>query len=409
MSLDKAALESLRLDRSTDSAQYREPQGRSRRWWIVAAIVGVVALVFGWRMFNGAVPVHTVTVEAPEGADGSVLNASGYVTARRLATVSSKVTGRITEVLFEEGAEVKEGQVLARLDPATGRAENAVAAQGLEAARRNLNEIEVRLADARRTRDRNRTLLERKLVAQSLVDASEADVAALQARLAAANAEVGVSRSQLALTQQALDDLEIRAPFSGVVISKDAQPGETVSPMSAGGGYTRTGIATIVDMDSREVEVDVNEAYINRVHDGQRVVSTLDAYPDWKIPGHVISIVPTADRQKATVRVRIAFEQLDPRILPDMGIKVSFFEDGKSASKVQGPKIPVAAVVKDGEATHVWLVRDAKVERRSVKTSASEDGQVTIVGGLKGGEVVVIDPPGRLRDGAAVELQAAGK
>ncbi|HEX7374494.1 MAG TPA: efflux RND transporter periplasmic adaptor subunit [Steroidobacteraceae bacterium] len=408
MSLDKAALESLRLDRDTDAAKYREPRGRSR-WWIVAAVAAVLVLVIGWRMFHSAVPVHTVTVEAGEGADGSVLNASGYVTARRLATVSSKVTGRITEVLFEEGAEVKEGQVLARLDPSTGRAEQAVAEQGRQAALRNLNEIQVRLADARRTLDRNRSLVERKLVAQSVVDSSEAEVAALQARLAAANAQVGVSRSQVALTQQALDDLEIRAPFAGVVISKDAQPGETVSPMSAGGGYTRTGIATIVDMDSREVEVDVNEAYINRVHDGQRVESTLDAYPDWKIPGHVISIVPTADRQKATVRVRIAFEQLDPRILPDMGIKVSFFEPEQTGKSIQGPKIPAEALVKQGDATYVWLVRDAKVEKRAVKTGASEAGQVTIVDGLKGGEVVVIDPPGRLRDGAAVELQAAAK
>jgi RND family efflux transporter MFP subunit len=319
------------------------------------------------------------------------------------------VTGRISEVLFEEGAVVKEGQVLARLDPATGRAEFDVAEKGLEAARRNLNEIQVRLADAQRTLERNRSLVERKLVAQSVVDSSQAEVAALQARLAAANAEVGVSRSQVALSRQSLDDLEVRAPFAGVVISKDAQPGETVSPMSAGGGFTRTGIATIVDMDSREIEVDVNEAYINRVREDQRVESTLDAYPDWKIPGHVLSIVPTADRQKATVRVRIAFDQLDPRILPDMGIKVSFLEPEDSARKAQGPKIPEKALVKDGKTTFVWLVRDSRVEKRPVRTGASDGGQVTVVDGLQGGEVVVIDPPARLRDGKAVELQAAGK
>ena len=410
MSLDKAALESLRLERGTDSGRYREGSAKSsRRWWIAGAIAAVVLLALGWRMFNGAVPVQTATVEAAEGANGAVLNASGYVTARRLATVSSKVTGRISEVLFEEGAVVKEGQVLARLDPATGRAEFDVADKGLEAARRNLNEIQVRLADAQRTLERNRSLVERKLVAQSVVDSSQAEVAALQARLAAANAEVGVSRSQVALSQQSLDDLEVRAPFAGVVISKDAQPGETVSPMSAGGGFTRTGIATIVDMDSREIEVDVNEAYINRVREDQRVESTLDAYPDWKIPGHVLSIVPTADRQKATVRVRIAFDQLDPRILPDMGIKVGFLEPEDSARKAQGPKIPDKALVKDGKTTFVWLVRDSRVEKRPVKTGASEGGQVTVVEGLQGGEVVVIDPPGRLRDGKAVELQAAAK
>jgi RND family efflux transporter MFP subunit len=409
MSLDKAALESLRMDRGADAAKYRGVGWRRRPLWILVAVVAVALLSLLWRSFGGAVPVQTATVEAPEGADGAVLNASGYVVARRLATVSSKVTGRIAEVLFEEGAEVKEGQVLARLDPATARAENAVSESGVEAARRNLGEIEVRLADAQRTLARNRSLLERKLVAQSVVDASEAEVDALQARLAAASAEVGLSRSRVALTRQALDDLEIRAPFTGVVISKDAQPGETVSPMSAGGGYTRTGIATIVDMDSREIEVDVNEAYINRVHAGQAIESTLDAYPDWKIPGHVISIVPTADRQKATVRVRIAFDQLDPRILPDMGIKVSFLEPEQAVRTSRGVKIPESALVKDGQATFVWLVRDAKVEKRVVKAGAGEDGQVTVTDGLRGGEVVVVEPPGRLRDGAPVELQAAAR
>ena len=410
MALDKAALESLRLDRGSDAARYEEPGRRSRRWWILAAVAAVVVLLFAWRSFSGAVPVQTVTVEAPEGADGAVLNASGYVVARRLATVSSKVTGRIAEVLFEEGAAVQEGQVLARLDPATARAEYAVAAEGLEAARRNLNEIKVRLADAQRTLTRNRSLVERKLVAQSVADTSEADVAALQARLAAADAEVGVAQSQVGLVRQSLADLEIRAPFAGVVISKDAQPGETVSPMSAGGGYTRTGIATIVDMDSREIEVDVNEAYINRVQDGQRIEAVLDAYPDWKIPGHVLSIVPTADRQKATVRVRIAFDQLDPRILPDMGIKVSFLEPaGQAKPAAQAPKVPENAVVKDGDARYLWLVRDARVEKRAVKLGDSADGQVAVTDGIKGGEVIVVDPPSRLRDGAAVELQAATK
>jgi len=407
MSLDKAALESLRLDRGTEAGNYRDAPGKRRRWWIAAAVAALLLVGVAWRLFNGAVPVQTATVEAPEGANGAVLNASGYVTARRLATVSSKVTGRVTEVLFEEGAEVKEGQVLARLDPATVRAEFNVADKGLEAARRNLNEIDVRLADARRTLDRNRSLVERKLVAQSVVDSSAAEVAALQARLAAANAEVGVARSQVALSQQALDDLAVRAPFTGVVISKDAQPGETVSPMSAGGGFTRTGIATIVDMDSREIEVDVNEAYINRVHDGQKVESILDAYPDWRIPGHVISIVPTADRQKATVRVRIAFDQLDARILPDMGIKVSFFEPQSATAPKQGPKIPDKALVQDGSATYVWLVRDSTVQKHPVRAGAAQGGEVPILDGLQGGEVVVVDPSARLRDGGAVELKAA--
>jgi RND family efflux transporter MFP subunit len=250
-----------------------------------------------------------------------------------------------------------------------------------------------------------RSLVERKLVAESVLDTAEADVAALQARLGAAGAEVEVARSRLALSQQALDDHLIRAPFAGVVLSKDAQPGEMVSPVSAGGGFTRTGIATIVDMDSREIEVDVNEAYINRVQDGQRVEAVLDAYPDWTLAGRVISIVPTADRQKATVRVRIAFDALDPRILPDMGIKVRFLEEGMDREHAH-PTLPANAVLREGDSASVWVVRDGKVERRSVTLGPVEGERVTVLEGLRGGEAIVVDAPRRLRDGAAVELKA---
>ncbi len=405
MPLDKEALQSLRLEHGSDPRRYEDSPSRRYRRWIIAGAIALVLAVLGWRYMNSAVEVQTVLVEAPAGAtDGAVLNASGYVVARRLATVSSKVTGRIAEVLFEEGAAVEEGQVLARLDPATARAEHGLSVSGLEAARRNLREIEVRLDDAKRTLARNQSLVERKLVSQSVLDTSEAEVAALAARLSASRAEADVARSQMALTSQALDDLAIRAPFAGVVISKDAQPGETVSPMSAGGGYTRTGIATIVDMDSREIEVDVNEAYINRVHAGQRVEAVLDAYPDWTIPGHVVNIVPTADRQKATVRVRIAFEELDPRILPDMGIKVRFLE-AAAAGPRGNPTLPERAVVREEAATFAWVVRDGRVERRAVKVGTAKDGVVTVLEGLAGGEAVVVDAPGRLRDGATVELK----
>jgi RND family efflux transporter MFP subunit len=409
MSLDKAALESLRRDRET-SEEHNHERGRRFSWrWVLLGSGILLTAVLGWRAFNGAVPVQTVTIEAPEGADGSVLNASGYVVARRLATVSSKVTGRVEEVLFEEGAEVKAGQVLARLDASTAQAEYNVSVQTLEAARRSLREIEVRLADARRTLVRNRSLVERKLVAQSVLDGSEAEVAALAARLAATQADVGVAQSRVQLSKQALADLEIRAPFSGVVISKDAQPGEMVSPMSAGGGYTRTGVATVVDMDSREVEVDVNEAYINRVSSGQKVECVLDAYPEWKIPAHVISIVPTADRQKATVRVRIGLDQLDPRILPDMGIKVSFLEEQQGLRESNPTEVPAKAIVhsKD-DGAFVWIVRDGKADKRVVTVGQSKQTDVApVLEGLEGGETVIVDPPRRLRVGSAVELQAA--
>jgi RND family efflux transporter MFP subunit len=407
MALDKAALESLRLDRDPDAGKYRQRGDSRRKLWYVLAAVAVVAAVLAWRAFSSAVPVQTVTVESPTLASGAVLNASGYVVARRLATVSSKVTGQVAEVLFEEGAEVEAGQVLARLDRSTAEAELNVAVSSAEAARRNLREIEVRLADARKTLERNRSLVERKLVSQSVLDSAEAEVAALSARLAAARSEVDVAVAQVGLGRQQLADLEIRAPFKGVVISKDAQPGEMVSPMSAGGGFTRTGVATIVDMDSREVEVDVNESYINRVSAGQKVECVLDAYPDLKIPAHVISIVPTADRQKATVRVRIGLDQLDPRILPDMGIKVSFFEDGSPVATKGALLVPENAVVHEGDASFVWVVRDGKVEKRAVKVGPAKDEQAPVTEGLAGGETIVVDAPKRLRDGGAVELKAA--
>ena len=405
MPLDQEALESLRRKPGAGATRYDRGPRRSRLW-IALAVAAVLAALALWRVYGSPVQVQTVLVESPSAAaDAAVLNASGYVVARRLATVSSKVTGRISEVLFEEGASVKDGQVLARLDPATAQADRRVAASSLEAAQRSLREIEVRLADAGKTLGRNRSLVEKSLVSRSVLDSSEAEVAALEARLESARAEVGVAQARLAVAQQGLDDLEVRAPFAGVVISKDAQPGETVSPISAGGGFTRTGIATIVDMDSREIEVDVNEAYINRVHDDQRVEATLDAYPEWKVPGRVISIVPTADRQKATVRVRIAFEQLDPRILPDMGIKVRFLEE-KSDAGAASPTVASSAVVRSDAGTSVWIVRDGRAERRDVTLGAEQDGRLAVLDGLEGGEAVVLSPSQRLRDGAAVELQA---
>jgi RND family efflux transporter MFP subunit len=407
MPLDKAALESLRMDRSDAAeARYRDRGSWNARRWVLAGLALAVLAALAYRFANAPTPVKTAIVELPAGAsDGAVLNASGYVVARRLATVSSLVTGRIIEADFEEGASVERGQVLARLDPATTQAEFDLTRSGVEAARRGTREIEVRLVDAQRTLARNRELAERKLVAQSLVDTSGAEVDALRARLEVARAELAVAEARERVARQSLEDLVIRAPFAGVVISKDAQPGEMISPISAGGGFTRTGIATLVDMDSREIEVDVNEAYINRVRPRQKVTATLDAYPDWKVPGSVIGIVPTADRQKATVRVRIAFDALDPRILPDMGIKVGFLEEGAAAVAAARPTLPETALLREGDTTQVWLVRDGRVERRAVRVGEGVDGRVPVDEGIAGGDVVVVDPPKRLREGAAVSLE----
>ena len=212
----------------------------------------------------------------------------------------------------------------------------------LEAARRAIAETEVRLAEAARTLKRREQLRGDGLIPEADLDQARAEVQSLEARIAAAREQVTVAERQVALQQTELDNMVIRAPFSGIALSKDAQPGEMVSPVSAGGGFTRTGICTIVDMKSLEIEVDVNESYINRVAARQPVTAVLDAYPDWQIPGRVITTVPTADRQKATVLVRIAFDELDPRILPDMGVKVTFLREAAAAEAAPKPTAPRA-------------------------------------------------------------------
>jgi RND family efflux transporter MFP subunit len=416
MPLEPKALEALRIDRGASGTEpYENP--RTRWLYIIGAVVVVLAVgAFFFLRANKPV-VTTMRVEAatPTSAGSSVLNASGYVVARRVATVSAQITGRLTEVLIEEGASVKEGQVLARLDPDQANARTMLARRQLDAAERNLAEIEVRLDEAKRNFDRISTLRERALVSENDLDTARAEYNAQVARLEATRAQQKVAASSLAVQLRDNDQLEIRAPFAGVVISKDAQPGEMVSPISAGGGFTRTGIATIVDMESREIEVDVNESFINRVHDNQAVEATLDAYPDWNIPAHVISIVPTADRQKATVRVRIAFNTLDSRILPNMGVKTRFLDDAevanaKASGESKAPKVRIAAdaLVRDGERTYVWIVRDDAVEKRAVNIGAERDGTVEVRAGISAGDVIVSPAVTGLRDGAKVEIKDKG-
>jgi HlyD family secretion protein len=411
MTSDKATLDGLRIDRGAGS----EGGSRGKIW--IAAIVLVVLLaagVFAWLRLPRPVEVRTAAAEQKQGAAaGAVLNASGYVTARRQATVSSKITGKVVDVLVEEGMEIHEGQVLAHLDGATLSKQLALAESQLDSQRRSLTETEVRLKEAELNRKRVRRLKEQGISTQADVDAADAAADSLKARLEVGRQDVTVSERLLALRRQDLDDTIIRAPFSGIAVSKDAQPGEMISPVSAGGGFTRTGICTLVDMKSLEIEVDVNESYINRVRPGQQAVATLDAYPDWQIPARVIMPVPTADRQKATVKVRIAFEALDPRILPDMGVKVAFLNDeknepqaGAGAAPVKpAVEIPKAAVRKDGERDVVLVVKDGKVERRAVGLGSTSGDDVTVLSGLSGGEQVVIEGPADLKDGAAVAVQ----
>jgi RND family efflux transporter MFP subunit len=302
---------------------------------------------------------------------------------------------------------VKQGQVLARLDDTVSRRYLELAEAELGAARRNAAETEVRLREAGLTLNRTRALVKEGISGQAELDKAEAEVDALKARLEVTRQQVSVSEAQVALRRTEIDDMVIRAPFSGIAVTKDAQPGEMISPVSAGGGFTRTGICTIVDMASLEVEVDVNESFINRVTPGQKVDATLDAYPDWRIPAHVIITVPTADRQKATVLVRIGFEALDPRILPDMGVKVAFMGAAAPPVAAAAPSlsVPTAAVRKDGAQDVVFVVKDQTVERRAVKVGKTRGDAVEILSGLAAAERVVVDGPSDLAEGRLVTIR----
>jgi HlyD family secretion protein len=337
MNPDKQTLEELRIDRAP------APRGRPRVMLVVTSLVliaAIVALIWWFLRPKKAAVVQTVVVQASaSGEDKTLLNAAGYVTARRAATVSSKITGKVVEVLVEEGMKVEAGQVLARLDSSNVEKSLRLSEAQLESVRRALVEIRVNLDQAEREWRRVSQLAANKVASQSESDRAEADAKALKARLERQEADVAVAERDVALWKQQLDDTIIRAPFTGIVILKNAQPGEMISPMSVG-GFTRTGICTIVDMDSLEIEVDVNESYINRVQSGQPVEATLDSYPDWRIPAKVIAIIPTADRQKATVKVRLGFEKLDPRILPDMSVKVAFQSAGTVKAVERSMTIP---------------------------------------------------------------------
>ena len=402
----KEDLAALRIERA--------PERASRRWvtWLILLLIlaGVGSGAWVWATRERPVVVEAVAVtQRAAGSQAAVLNASGYVTARRRATVSSKITGKIVEVNVEEGQEIREGQILARLDDATARAELALAEAQLAATTRAVKENEVRLAEAKLTLGRMTALLKDAVVTQAEFDKSKAEYDSIDARIAALQSQVRVGEQQVALQKTNLDNTIIRAPFSGVAVTKDAQPGEMVSPVSAGGGFTRTGICTIVDMRSLEIEVDVNESYINRVKRGQDVTAVLDAYPDWQIPAQVITMVPTADRQKATVLVRIGFKALDPRILPDMGVKVTFLrEAGDTGTPAAAPitLVPKAAIRAEGDARYVFIVRGDVVERRAIKVGGTDGDRVEVLAGLSSTDRVVISPPAELKDGAKVTVKS---
>jgi RND family efflux transporter MFP subunit len=391
-----------------DDRARREP----RRWTrLVAVAVAVIVLgAAGAYVYFRDPPavVEVASVRADKGARPALLNASGYVTPRRRATVAAKITARVNEMLADEGMVVKAGDILAQLDDSDARARLASAVADREATSATLGDLRVNLANAERELRRQEELWKRGLVAEQAFDQARTAVESLKARITLAREQVSAAEARVKMAQQDLDNCTVRAPFDGIVVSKDAQRGEMVSPVSAGGGFTRTGIATIVDMSSLEIEVDVNESYIARVRTGQPVTAVLDAYPDWQIPAKVRTVIPTADRQKATVKVRATFDKLDPRILPDMAVKVTFLGDQPKPTPAAGGArvlIPKSAVKEDAGATTVFVFRDGRVERRAVRLGQARGNDWEVIAGLTDGEQIVVTGLNDLRDGQAAQLK----
>jgi RND family efflux transporter MFP subunit len=409
----KALLEQLRIDRTAE-----QRASLPRRWWLVAGAVTVLVLGAAAAMLlvrGPRVEVEAATAEPRTrgGAAAAILQATGYVTARRQATVSTQITGTLTQVLIDEGDRVKEGQILARLDDTAQLAALAQAQAQSQAAQATQMQVQAQLDQAHRDLVRDEDLVQRQLVSQQATETARTQVQALAAQLEAQKRQVKLAEAGVAGARVQLAYTYVRAPFSGVIVAKAAQVGEIVSPVSAGGGFTRTGVGTIVDMDSLEFEVDVNEAYINRVQPKQKAEGVLDAYPDWNIPAHVIAIIPTADRSKATVKVRIAIDQKDPRILPDMGVRVSFLEDNaargtsagsESAPPLKGVLVPGSAVVQR-EGKSVVFVIDGERVREQIVTPGQTLGDLRLIEGIESGARIVRTPPGDLQNGARVAVR----
>lgn len=417
MNASAELLKELRIDRSA-APPPRGPSS-SRRWlWVVVGLVLVLLIALGvGALFSGkpAATVETAPVVAMAQAGGgstAVLDASGYVVARRMATVSAKITGKVREVMIEEGMRVEEGQVMATLDPIDANAQRRLSAAQLAAARSQINGLQAQLAQGEAEAKRLQSLVSQQLVSRSQYDQAVAARESLRAQLATARNNAQVAQDALAIADLGVDNNVVRAPFTGVVTAKAAQPGEIVSPLSAGGGFTRTGIGTIVDMDSLEVEVEVGEAFIGRVQPKMPVEIVLNAYQDWKIPGEVIAIIPTADRGKATVKVRVALGLKDPRIVPEMGVRVSFLEK-KAAAGAEPPKgvrVPATAIVqRENKPVAFVLQDDDKVKLQALQLGESLNKDKQVLSGLSAGQTVVINPPDELKDGDKVALEGAEK
>jgi RND family efflux transporter MFP subunit len=382
----------------------------------VLIFAGIVAAAYAFRSQKPVVEVATAA--KPEaGGRQALLNASGYITPRRRATIAAKITGRVTGVFFDEGTRVAQGQLLATLDDSDVKRAFDSAKADRDASQAAIADYEVQLRNANVQLKRAQDLQAAGVQTQEALDNSRTAVDSLKAKIELAKQQAAASESRIGMAQQAVDNCTIRAPFAGIVVSKDAQVGEMVSPISAGGGFTRTGIATIVDMHSNEIEVDVNESYIARVEPNQQVTATLDAYPDKPFPAKVRTVIPTADRQKATVKVRITIIDLEKYnfILPDMGVKVAFLEDAKPVAKGKGKDaakepeavayIPKSAVRSESNASFVFLVRDGKLERRAVSLGSDRGTDVAVLAGISPGDSLVVKGPESLHDGDKVEIR----
>lgn len=410
MNTNADLLKELRIDRHAAPPP-------SRRWlWIGLAIAAIIALlaVVAWLVLsrNKGIEVQTAEVTAigTSSSGTTVLDATGYVVARRIATVSAKVTGRVREVLIEEGQRVEVGQIMATLDPIDADANRALARSQLEAARSQTGSVQAQLKEAETSASRLGQLVGQKLISRQQYDQAIAARDSLRAQLQAAQRNAQVASDSLRIADNGVDNTVVRAPFAGVVIAKSAQPGEIISPLSAGGGFTRTGIGTIVDMDSLEVEVDVGESFIGRVKSKMPIEATLNAYPEWKIPGEVIAIIPTADRGKATVKVRVALNQRDARIVPDMGVRVSFLEAAKPAAATNvkpGVLVPSTAIVSRNDADIAFVVEGDTVVQRKLKLGRTLGDDREVLDGLAGGEAVVMNPPETLIDGSSIRIAPA--
>lgn len=350
MAQDKAALlRSLRIEPQAAAAPAPRRDG-TRKGIVIGlagAVLAVVLLGGAYVLFGGegkpqqAATGNAATTSAAAGSSAQTppasltpvesggLVASGFVVARRKATVAAEIAGKVLELPIEEGMRVEQGQVLAKLDATLANADLATTRSRARSAEAAVASTEADLRDAEKTRDRTRTLRGQGFASEADMIRADARADSLRGALNRAKADLETARRSVERDTQLVDKYTIRAPYAGIVVDRQAQPGEIISPSSAGGGFTRTGICTIVDMDSIEIEVDVNEAFIGRVVPNQRAEAVLDAYPSWQIPASVIAIVPTANREKATVKVRLHFEQKDPRILPDMAVKVSFRDAAK--------------------------------------------------------------------------------